>query len=311
MTAADQGEGHATLSDEQAHADEFVRRKNYGRLLVMAGALMWSSSGFFARAPLFDDWPLETRGMLLAFWRAAFAALVLAPTIRRPAWRPMLLPLVLCFAAMNLTYLTAMVRTSPANAVWLQNAAPFWVFLLAVFVFREKPVRRDFISLLFGLAGVGTILFFEITHSEQLAPWGLICGVLGGVTYAGVLSMMQKVSDLDTSWVVALNHAVAALVLVPWLIMSGIWPSGAVQWLVLAAFGAFQIGIPYCLVVRGMRHISAQEAVAIGLIEPVVMPIWVYLAWGVGTPWWTVVGAAMILAGLVLRYFVFSEKNND
>jgi drug/metabolite transporter, DME family len=284
--------------------------KTKGRLLVMAGALMWSTSGFFARAPLFDAWAEEVRGPLLAFWRAAFAALVLAPTVRRPKFTAMLIPLTFCFAVMNLTYVTAMVRTSPANAVWLQNAAPFWVFLIAVFLFREPVDRRDMIPLIFGLFGVGTILFFEIRESASYDAIGLACGVLGGITYAGVLSMMNRVSRLEAAWVVALNHGVAALFLLPWVLMAGVRPTPS-QFVILAAFGAFQIGIPYCLVVRGLRSISAQEAVGIGLIEPVVMPIWVYLAWGVGTNWWTILGAVFIVGGLALRYFVLGDAKES
>jgi len=44
-----------------------LNEKTKGCLLVMAGALMWSTSGFFARAPLFDAWSLEARGPMLAF----------------------------------------------------------------------------------------------------------------------------------------------------------------------------------------------------------------------------------------------------
>jgi drug/metabolite transporter (DMT)-like permease len=32
------------------------------------------------------------------------------------------------------------------------------------------------------------------------------------------------------------------------------------------------------------------------------MPLWVYLAWGEQPAWWTVVGAVLILAGLLLRF---------
>ena len=56
--------------------------KTAGRLLILVAAVMWSTSGLFAKAPLFADWPLQVaglpvRGPLLAFWRAVFASLVL------------------------------------------------------------------------------------------------------------------------------------------------------------------------------------------------------------------------------------------
>ena len=56
---------------------------------------------------------------------------------------------------------------------------------------------------------------------------------------------------------------------------------------------------------RGLRSISSQEAVAIGLVEPILMPVWVFLVWREENAWWTVVGASFILAGLVLRYVVW------
>ena len=62
------------------------------------------------------------------------------------------------------------------------------------------------------------------------------------------------------------------------------------------------MAIPYLFLIRGLRTINSQEAVGIGLLEPVLMPFWVF-AMGMETPrWWTVVGASLILAGLVLRY---------
>jgi hypothetical protein len=41
-----------------------ISDKFRGRLWVIAAALLWSSSGLFAKAPIFDAWPVETRGSL-------------------------------------------------------------------------------------------------------------------------------------------------------------------------------------------------------------------------------------------------------
>src|SRR5262245_497211 len=105
-----------------------------GRLCVVAAAVLWSSSGLFAKAPIFDDWPIESRGVLLAFWRATFAGLLLIPAVRRPKWDRKLIPLCIAFTAMNVTYLSAMTETTAANAIWLQSTAPWWVFLVGVLV---------------------------------------------------------------------------------------------------------------------------------------------------------------------------------
>lgn len=60
----------------------------YGRLSVLAAAILWSSSGLFAKAAVFDDWSGTTRGTQMAFWRALFAAMVLLPTIAAHAGDP-------------------------------------------------------------------------------------------------------------------------------------------------------------------------------------------------------------------------------
>jgi hypothetical protein len=63
------------------------------RLAIIVAGLLWSSSGLFGKLAIFDDWPIEQRGLLLSFWRATFAALFLWPFVRRPHWRWELLPM--------------------------------------------------------------------------------------------------------------------------------------------------------------------------------------------------------------------------
>ncbi len=270
---------------------------------------MWSSSGLFAKALVFDAWSDETRGVLMGFWRALFAALVLAPTVRCPRWRALLVPLTVCFAVMNASFLSAMSLTTAANAIWLQATSPWWVFLLSVILFREPIVRRDLIPLAFGVLGVGTILSFEIRGQAGL---GVFCGLVSGIAYAGVVVLMRQLSRENSPWLVALSHAVAALALLPWILWLGLWPSPA-QLAVLACFGVFQMAMPYLLMVRALRSISSQEAVAIGMLEPILIPIWAYISRGEMPAWWTALGAMSILCGLFLRYVVWGvlPKNPD
>lgn len=288
-----------TLTTPARAAD---RGKLSGRLWVLGAALLWSTSGLFARADLFADWQ-GIQGPLFAFWRAGFAAVVLMPTIRRPRWSGLLVPLAISFAAMNVTYLTALTQTTAANAIWLQSTAPWWVFLISAGVIGEPVVRRDLIPLAFGLVGVGAILWFEVQGQDRL---GVICGLASGVTYALVVLFMRTLRHEDPSWLVALNHAVAALVMLPWMLYLGVWPTLA-QLIVLAGFGVLQMGIPYTFLIRGLRSISSQEAVAIGLLEPILMPTWVWLVYGERPAWWTLLGAALIFSGLVLRYVIWNR----
>lgn len=89
-----------------------LSRRDRSRLLVVVAALLWSTSGFYAKAPWFDDWPMETRGVSLTFWRAVFAALTVLPFVRRPQFRIAMVPMSMAFVAMTYSFLVAMVNGS-------------------------------------------------------------------------------------------------------------------------------------------------------------------------------------------------------
>jgi drug/metabolite transporter (DMT)-like permease len=268
---------------------------------MVVSALLWSTSGFFVKSPFFSGWP----GPTLAFWRAAFACVILWPFVRKPDWSWTLVPMTAMFAAMNYTYLTAMAEGSAANAIWLQCTGQVWVLLIGVFAFKERAVWRDWLFVLFAAAGVAVIVGFE---SRQIASdpnknpltavyWGLATGVL----YGGIVLCLRHLRNFDPVWLAAMNHLVTALALAPGAMASGYFPSGS-QWLLLAAFGMFQMGLPYVLFAHALRRIPGHEALGIGMIEPILMPVWVYLAWGDPSAWWTLVGGSFILAGLAIRY---------
>src|SRR5688572_15203896 len=172
-----------------------------GRLLILAAALLWSSSALFAKAPLFDDWPLESRGMVLAFWRALFAGALIVPAVRQPRLRWRMLPMVVCFALMNGTYLTAMTLTTAANAIWLQSTAPLWIFVAGALLGTDVFNRRDLVPLGCGLMGIALILSFEIYGQARA---GIACGLMSGICYAGVVLSIRTLREENSAWLIAL-----------------------------------------------------------------------------------------------------------
>src|SRR5262249_9367179 len=84
-----------------------------GRLLVLLAAVLWSLSGFFTRVLTkptllgFDTPPVEP--LQIACARSLFAALVMLPMLRgqRLSFRPLMIAMMLCFALMNVTFVSA------------------------------------------------------------------------------------------------------------------------------------------------------------------------------------------------------------
>jgi len=274
------------------------RSEQAGRLAILLAALLWSTSGLFAKSPVFQSWNATERGLALAFWRAAFAALLLLPLARRPRWRIELVPLTLAFAAMNVTFLSAMTLGTAANAIWLQSTAPFWVFLGAVLIWRESVIRQEWIALACAAAGVALILAFELRGQAVLAA---LLGLGAGVFYAVVVLMLRALRDENSAWLIVLCQLASAAVIAPFALLPGTRPT-AVQLAVLAGFGTVQMGLPYLIFAWGLARVGSRQAALLALVEPIVTPVWVYLVWGEPVAWWTLVGGGLILLGLIARF---------
>lgn len=297
------------VGGEVSEDQQYANQAKWGRILVLLAAVLWSTGGLFGKAPVFHDWPVEHRGILMAFWRALFAGGLLLPFVSRPRWTVNLLPAAICFALVNVTYLTAMSLSTAANAIWLQNTAPIWVFLIGLLVLRTGYDRRDLFPLVFGTLGIAVILSMEIWHAQGNSMLGVGLGLLNGLLYALVILLFRSLRHENPVWVVAVNHLAAALFMLPYVLYLGVWPSPQ-QLLMLAAFGVLQMGIPYLLFLQGLRRISSQEASLIGLLEPVLLPFWVLVVLhNDEARWWTLVGGGLILFGLVGRYLVPSKRS--
>lgn len=289
-------------NDTSESADGMNVRSNVlrARWMIILAAVLWSTNGFFAKAPWFEGWP----GFVLAFWRAMFACAILLPLVRRPQWSWRLIPVTLIFAAMNYTYLTVMERYEASNAIWLQYTAPIWIITLGVVFLKENTSWADWVMVFFQMIGVLVIL---VPQFQNDTVWGLTLKILVGFTYALVVLSLRWMRDFEAAWIVGINHVMTCVVFLPFVLHVGIYPSEMVQWIALVAFGMLQMGLPYWLFAKSVKHLPGHEATGIVILEPILVPIWVYIAWGHLSSYEspsasTVVGAVFILFGLVVRF---------
>ncbi|MGH7169007.1 MAG: DMT family transporter [Gemmataceae bacterium] len=282
------------------------------RLCILLAALLWSTSGAFTKVlrentglglnePSID--PLS-----IAFWRVVFAAGVFLPTVRRRelTFRPALWLTGLSFALMNALFISAMALGSSANTILLQYTAPMWVYLICVGVLREPAEQRGTVTLMIGLAGIGILLFGSWTGS-QLPALALALG--SGLAYAFVMIGLRVQRGVSSRWLTAFNHLLAAVVLLP-IVWRHPLPSGP-QFAVLFVYGTVQMSLPYWLLAVGLRRLSPQEVGTLTLIEPVLNPLWAYLASPkTETPTvWTLAGGACIVGALVWRYWPLRKES--
>lgn len=293
---------------------------NRARLCVVIAALMWSLGGFFTRLlqkeTLLGLHEPTLTSLQIAFYRAFFAGLVFLPLLRRRdlTFRPIMLLMIGFFAAMNALYVSAMVLGPAANAILLQNTAPFWVYLVCVFGLGKRHDRRTFQSLLIGMAGIGVIVAHGMTGQriggDQVAITAMAIG--SSMMYAGVIICLRQLKDHSSMWLTTQNHLGTAICLGgAILILHG--PAYWWEWTTtpsmrqiafLAVFGTVQMALPYALFARGLKHVTPQEAGMIVLLEPLLNPLWAYLIspeTDTPTPA-TLIGGGLILGALAWRY---------
>jgi drug/metabolite transporter (DMT)-like permease len=294
--------------------------------LVLA-AVFWSLGSLFMRL-LREPTGLslhepQLSTLQIAFYRGLFGGLVLLLLLRRAdmRFRPLMLGMVVTFTVMSGLYLTALGLGPAANAIFLQNTAPIWVYVFAVFLLRQPGDRRGLQAVLLG--GLGAVVIVAGNWPRDLPPDEqqtqvliLFMGVGSGITYAGVMIFLRVLRTESPAWLTTLNllgtSVTLGLYVLLWFGPAEFWSWVTMptprQFGVFVLYGVIQMALPYWLFARGLRTISPQEAGLITLIEPLLNPIWAYLV----TPEKDaptvpmIVGGGFILIALLWRYIPHS-----
>lgn len=270
------------------------------RSQLVIAALLWSIGGLLLKSPPLAAIPMEARGPWLACFRALFAGIFLMLLVRRShmRWSWGLLPTIATFALMNVTYVLSVTLTSAAAAIFLQFTSTVWASLLGVVVLKERLPRTTWIPLCGTVIG---IVWIVSAHHSAGQFWGNVLGLASGVFYGGVIVSLRAMRHADSAWLTSLNHLGASLLVMPWVLSTSFEPSAA-QWGLMLLSGVVQMGLPYVLFARSVRTVQASEAALIPILEPLLNPIWVWLAWGEAVDSSLIGGGSLILGTLIAKY---------
>ncbi len=308
-----------------------------GLVLVLCAAVLWSTSGICVKL-LPETGPMVITGWRSVFtllwlvglfgWVAGGPGAAWARFRQRLGVRA-IWGSAIAYALMLVFFIAATRLTTAANAIFLQYTAPFYVALLSWPMLGEPLHRRDWLPLMGCLAGMA--LFF----GERLSTDGLVGNILGIVSgvACGVNAIFLRLlsrhpalgadeGDASTARpasaedhappspdeppngllqalpAIVLGNALTILICLPWM---ATWsPSGQVM-MVLAGMGLFQLGIPYTLFMLGLAHITALEAMVLGMVEAVLNPIWTAIGAGERPSLPAIAGGVLIL-GSVLTF---------
>jgi drug/metabolite transporter (DMT)-like permease len=144
------------------------------------------------------------------------------------------------------------------------------------------------------MIGVGVIFAAQFTSD----PIGLGVGLASGVVFGVQSVLFRKVRDVDPAVLVWLTCSGSAVLLVPAAAMIEGFTLTPVAAVCLVGMGVVQFALPYVLYSAGVARVTAQKAVLVVLLEPVLNPVWVWLMLSERPAPSTIVGGVLILAAV-------------
>lgn len=271
---------------------------NRGRFLIFTAAVLWSLGGFFIKE-------IDAGASAIVLWRCLFAALILLPLMRfnnLPTRGDAAVSIVL-FALLLGLYVGSTKATTAANAIFLQYTAPLYVIALGPMLIHERLRRADALPFIICLSGI--VVLFAGNQGDGDAT-GLWLGAGSGLFYGIFFLWLRRMRYANP---VAITFINCVGVVVIFAFIPASWHVDSEDLVLLFIMAAVQFTIPYVLFTKGIQTVPAAESSLIALIEPVLNPVWVALFYGEDPTTATVIGGAVIITGLALRYTVFRSPN--
>lgn len=270
-------------------------------LLVLVAVLLWSTGG------LFFKWTTVT-GYEANLGRCFFAAITIAILTYKKGLGLNGFTLIasLFYVGALSFFALANKMTTAANAIFLQYTAPVYILFVAPFLLKEKFKWTDLITV--AICILGMILFFVDDKpvsglSSESQFIGNILGLLSGVSLGGYILLLRHPKALQQNPAVSVfwGNLLAILFMLPFVI-SNPSPWMPMDFVAVFFLGVFQIGIAYFLFTKGVvAGVRSLDASLIGLAEPLLNPVWVFLFVGERPSNWALLGGGIIIASVAFH----------
>ena len=242
--------------------------------------------------------------LTIVLWRSAtaFAFLLLlglamhGPRLPRAfismGWAGVLI--ACCYTAASISLIVALKLTTVAEVLIIMSSSPLLAALLGWLVLGERVGPVGILAMAASSVGIGVMVSDSYAH-------GSIAGdlVALGIALAQAVAVvtLRRHREVDMLPAMCLATLIATLIVVP---LAKPWPLTGQQAGLLGFFGAGQLGLGLALFGAGAPRIPASLASMLNVLEPVIGPIWVWLALGEHPAPMALVGGLIVLAALML-----------
>lgn len=269
-------------------------------LYLVITAVLWSLGGLLIKS-------VDANPVAIASVRSGISAILIIALKGKPKlnWSFAQVGAALAYSATVILFVFANKNTTAANAILLQYTAPVYVVVLSAWLLKEKVQLLDVVTIFFAMGGM--ILFFIDSLSTK-GMVGNVFALLSGIAFAlfTVFMRMQKEGSPVES--VLIGNVISAVIGVPFLFGSMPDTKG---WFCLVLLGLVQLGLPYILYSKAIKHVTAVEASVIPIIEPILNPVWVFLLLGEKPGALAITGGVIVIAAITGRCLISIRTSNS
>lgn len=264
---------------------------------MLVAAVAWSSAGLAQRE-------LDATPATQVLGRALFAFLALLLVVALTERSGIIASLrslgrsgaaVAVFLAISSgTFFLALNYTSVANVLFLQAASPMMAALLGWVLLSERISRRT--SLAMGMAAVGVTVM--VAGSVDAGAMAVVLPIVMTASFAIVIVIARYRRDVSMMPATCASQALVVVVVAPFASFGSVTST---DWGLLFALGTFQMGVGLALLTVGARLLPPAEVALLSLLEVVLGPLWVWLAYSERPSTTTLVGGVVVTAGVVMQ----------
>jgi drug/metabolite transporter (DMT)-like permease len=278
--------------------DEKSARRR-GVLLVLIATIMWSLAGLFARLLThLDVWTVVGWRALLGAASIAVVGLIewRAGRLENPLGFGALSPVVAFLAMIAISaYAASVMTTTIADVMVIYATMPFVAAAMGFVVNGERVSARTLIASLVALVGIIVMVASGLGSGRLL---GQALSMLMTLAFAGMIVLQRRKPGAS---VIVVNCLGAIGAGVFGLANSPLEPISLYNFAILFAFGLTTIGLAFVLFMEGAKFIPSAEAGLISLLDVVLGPLWVFIAFGENPGLATMIGGAIVLAAALWR----------
>jgi drug/metabolite transporter (DMT)-like permease len=276
-----------------------------GLILFVALGIAWGIPYLFIKVAVSE---LDPGMVVLA--RSALAAVLLlplaffrrevAPVVRR--WKPMLAYTIVEIVLPWYFLSSAEQRLPSSTAGLLLASVPLAGVGIAFAMGRPARLSRvNWLGIVLGMLGVAALVGLDIAGSDLIAVAEMAVVVVGYALGPAILA--RWMSDLPGVGVVAVSLAGTAVVYVPFVLLTGgwptVWPSEAVI-VSIVVLAVVCSALAFLLMVGLVAEIGPVKATTITYVNPAVAIVAGVVVLGERVTVWTIVGFVFVLAGSYL-----------